>query len=140
MPTLSRVLLRLGFAHLVAALALAALEAAGRAGLGPPALATLRPVWIHLLVVGWATQIIFGVAHWMFPRASRERPRGREAPLAAACAGLNVGLVLRALAEPLAALRPAALWGDLLLAAGLLQWAALVVLAAGLWPRVRGRG
>lgn len=140
MPPLSRWLLRAGLFHLLAALALAVVDAAGRAGLGPAALASLRPVWIHLLVVGWATQMIFGVAHWMFPRASRERPRGREGPLAAAGVALNAGLVLRAVAEPLAAHRGAPLWGGLLLGAGALQWGALVVFAAGIWPRVRGRG
>jgi len=28
----------------------------------------LFPVYIHLLVFGWLTQLIFGVIYWMFPK------------------------------------------------------------------------
>ena len=38
----------------------------------------LLPVFYHLLMVGWVTQLICGVALWMFPPLSREQPRGDE--------------------------------------------------------------
>ena len=38
----------------------------------------LFPVYIHLLVFGWLTQLIFGVVFWMFPKFSVEKPRGSE--------------------------------------------------------------
>ena len=41
---------------------------------GSPALP--YPTYLHLLTVGWLSNLIFGVAHWMFPRASVEQPRG----------------------------------------------------------------
>jgi hypothetical protein len=34
------------------------------------------PVYLHLFMIGWVTQMIFGVAYWMFPRVSKENPRG----------------------------------------------------------------
>src|SRR6476660_2692413 len=43
-----------------------------------PVIAVLFPTLLHLLVVGWITQVIFGVAYWMFPRYSAEQPRGSE--------------------------------------------------------------
>jgi len=42
----------------------------------PPVVAALMPVYVHLFMVGWITQMIFGVAYWMFPRISKENPRG----------------------------------------------------------------
>lgn len=124
--------------HLVAGLLLACAEGAGRAGSGPAWLAALRPVWIHLVAVGWLTQIVFGVALWMFPRA----PSGRalpEAAVLAAWAALNGGLVARAVSEPAWTLGAGPGWGALLLASGVVQAAAVAVFAAALWPRVRGR-
>lgn len=140
MPRVSRWMLRVGLLHLVAALALAGAEAAAWSGWLSPAWLAVRPAWIHLLVVGWATQLIFGVSHWMFPRFSRERPRGYEGLVWAAFGMLNAGLVARVASEPLAALHPGSGWAVLLFAGGLLQWAALLALAAHTWPRVRARG
>ena len=61
----------------------------------------LLPVFYHLLMVGWATQLICGVALWMFPVYSREQPRGNER-LGWFCYGaLNGGLTLRTIFEPL---------------------------------------
>jgi hypothetical protein len=41
-------------------------------------IATLNHVYVHLFVVGFVAQMIFGVAFWMFPRYSRDEPRGSE--------------------------------------------------------------
>ncbi|MEE8062509.1 MAG: hypothetical protein V3T16_11800 [Gemmatimonadales bacterium] len=41
-----------------------------------PALRTFWPTYLHLITVGWLTQLIFGVAFWLFPRASQARSRG----------------------------------------------------------------
>lgn len=51
-------------------------------------------------MVGWVTQMIIGVAFWMFPKYTRERPRGSEALAWITYVLLNVGLLLRAIAEP----------------------------------------
>jgi hypothetical protein len=98
-----------------------------------------RPVFFHLFMLGGVAQFIFGVAWWMFPPLSRERPRGNEAAGWAGFVLLNAGMLLRALAEPAVALSPAP-WARVLL---LLSAAALVaagwIFATLLWPRVKPR-
>lgn len=99
----------------------------------------LRPVFYHLLMVGWATQLIGGVALWMFPPLSREQPRGDERIGWFAYATLNAGLIVRTLAEPLHSWSPQLLTGSLLALAALLQVLAIWALILALWPRVKGR-
>lgn len=35
----------------------------------------LLPVYWHMIVIGWITQIIMGVSIWMFPRKRRDRQK-----------------------------------------------------------------
>lgn len=106
-------------------------------GLAPPA---LTPVYFHLLMVGWVTQLIMGVALWLFPRAEGGPPGGGT-PLAwAVYVALNVGLLARAVAEPLQAGAPGAAGAALLLWSAALQALAAVGFVISLWPRVRGGG
>jgi hypothetical protein len=98
----------------------------------------LFPVYFHLLVVGWLTLLIFGVAHWMFPKYSREQPRGRESLGWAVYILLNAGLLLRAAAEPLNT-GNGGLWGWALFASALLQWLAGLLFVVNAWPRVKER-
>lgn len=44
----------------------------------PLFVSALFPGYIHLLVIGWLTLLIFGVAYWMFPKYSSERPHGSQ--------------------------------------------------------------
>jgi hypothetical protein len=99
----------------------------------------LLPVYYHLLMVGWATQLIGGVALWMFPVHSRERPRGDERLGWIAYGALNGGLLIRAIAEPIHTLEPRdwSAWG--LVVAALLQVCAVWLLVVILWSRVKGR-
>lgn len=99
----------------------------------------LQPVFYHLLMVGWATQLIGGVALWMFPPYTRAQPRGNETLGWLAYVALNIGLICRVAGEPLLAwgVRD---WAALLLAASaILQVAAVWLLVFQLWPRVKGR-
>lgn len=134
MPTIVRWYIKTALIYLVAALLLALLAAL-------PSLTTrlpgLFPVSFHLLVVGWLTQLIFGVVLWMFPKYSRERPRGSEAAGWAVYFLLNLGLVLRAVAEPQAG--RASLWGWLVVVSAVLQWLAGLLFVANTWPRVKER-
>jgi hypothetical protein len=99
----------------------------------------IQPLALHLVVVGWLTQLIFGVALWMFPTWSRDQPRGPEW-LAWACYGLlNAGLLLRAIAEPLNSLNPAPYLSWLLAASALAQLLAVWIFIVLVWPRVRGK-
>lgn len=139
MPTIVRWYVRTALLNLLAACLAGALMLAGPAVGAPRLDALLRPAFYHLLMVGWATQLIGGVALWMFPVLTRERPRGDERLGWAAYAGLNLGLALRVVAEPAqAALAPP--WaGPALVASALLQTGAVWLLVILLWPRVRGR-
>ncbi len=107
---------------------------------GNASLAPLRPLLYHLLAVGWITQLIAGVALWMFPPFSRERPRGNEVLGWVAYGALNSGLILRAIAEPLLSWRPQP-WQSIILAlSGILQALAIWLIVIALWPRIKGRG
>jgi hypothetical protein len=139
MPLLTRWFIKASFLYLVAALLIGALVVA-RAPLDLLAgLAALAPVYFHLFMVGWVSQLIFGVVYWMFPRYSRERPRGSERLAWAVFVLLNLGLLQRAVAEPLNALRPAPAWGWLVALSAVLQWLAGLAFAANSWPRVKER-
>jgi len=138
-PPLTRWYVRLSFAYLVLALGAGTVGAAQQP-LGLPGwVATLGPVAVHLFVVGWITQMIFGVAYWMFPRRSAAMPRGDPAPAVATLALLNLGLTLRIVAEPWHSTRPSPVAGGLLVVSAAAQWLAGVWWVVLMWPRVKER-
>lgn len=95
---------------------------------------------LHALTVGWLTQLIFGVATWLFPRGSSDR--GRETPRlpATGLVLLNVGLLLRAASEPVLALGAAGTAAAVGLAVSAVAQALGVLAFAGhLWRRVGAR-
>ena len=133
MPLLARLYIKTALGYLGLALLLGIGLAAGLPGW----MAAFGPAWVHLLVVGWLTQLIFGVAYWLFPRHSRERPYGQPALAWAAFVLLNVGLVLRAVAEPAAAWGGGAGWRAALVASAAAQGLGALAFVVYLWPRVR---
>ena len=137
MPVLTRWFVKAALLYLVAALALAVLMQWPGAAARVPWLGVLWPTYLHLLVVGWLTQLIFGVALWLFPRHPSARPRGSDNLGRASFILLNAGLLLRAVAEPRAALGHDA--GALLLVSALAQLLAGWAFVANVWPRVRER-
>jgi hypothetical protein len=130
MPPVTRWHVKLSLLYLVAGLGLGIVQAGNGGG-------ALFAPYVHLLVVGWITQMIFGVAYWMFPRLSKERPRGNNQLAIAACVLLNLGLVLRVLVEPLQVRHPRAGLGGLLAASAVAQWLAGVAFVINTWPRVK---
>ena len=102
-------------------------------------MAAIFPVYMHLLTFGWLTQLIFGIAIWMFPAFSKEHPRGPEWLGWGIFVTLNAGLLLRVIFEPLQSLSPSTLGGWMLIAAAALQWLAGVGFIAGIWTRARGK-
>ncbi|MFT3895418.1 MAG: hypothetical protein QM730_27655 [Anaerolineales bacterium] len=62
MPPLTRWFLKAALVYLILALCAGILLAL------PDPIAGLFPVYFHLLTFGWLTQLIFGVALWMFPK------------------------------------------------------------------------
>jgi len=135
MPTLTRWFLRAAIVNLVAALALAILMALpGNAAAAP----LWRPVYIHLLVMGWATQMIFGVALWMFPRRKPLDLRTADWLGWGCFVFTNAGLLLRAVSEP--ALGSGRAWaGPTVAVAAGLQLAAILAFVIQAWPRVTAR-
>lgn len=138
MPTVTRWFIKTSFVCLGLAL-VAGILLALQAELGLTALAWIFPVYIHLLVFGWLTQLIFGVVFWMFPKWSIERPR-RSAVLGWWTYGLlNLGLLLRALAEPIQSIQPNPVAGWTLVLAATLQFLAGVAFVTNSWARVKER-
>lgn len=137
MPAVTRWFLRSGMLCLLAGL-LGLSAMAARPVLGGPAwIGALWPTLLHLLVMGWITQLIFGVAHWMFPRHSARAPRGNERLMWASWGALNAGLLLRVAGEPRALLGHEA--GTLLLLSAVLQALAALLFVVNTWPRTRAR-
>lgn len=134
MPTVSRIFVKVSFFWLVCALSVGLGMTFG----GPAMLAVLLPTHLHLFVVGWVTHMIFGVALWLFPKYTKEKPRGSDALSWACLATLNLGLVLRALAEPAPIYWPSFPWQPALVFSAILQWLAGLAFVINVWPRVKG--
>ena len=139
MPTLTRLYVKTSLLYLAAALALALVLALAQTTKLPALLAAAGPTYFHLFLVGWATQLIMGIVFWMFPKQSRERPRGSERLATVVYGLLNAGLILRVVGEPARAVSAAALWAWLVAISALLQWLAGIGFVANTWGRVKER-
>jgi hypothetical protein len=139
MPRLTRWMIKASLLYFLAAL-ITGLVVAGIRPLGlPSGLSSLGPIYVHLFMVGWVSQLIFGVVYWMFPKWSIERPRRSPALGWAVFLLLNLGLLIRAIAEPLAVVRSEPGWGWWLVASAAMQWAAGMAFVVNTWGRVRAR-
>lgn len=135
MPTLTRWYVKTSFLYLALALItglLLALQSTFKTVLG-----ALFPIYIHLFVFGWLTQLIFGVAFWMFPKYSTEKPRGNETLGWWTYTLLNTGLLLRVLAEPIDAVEPNAFSGWILVFSAIIQFLAGLLFVVNSWGRVK---
>jgi hypothetical protein len=139
MPLLTRWLLKSALAYLVTSLLIGVTLAAQNALGLPSAIAVLNPVYVHLFMVGFVAQMIFGVAFWMFPRYSKDEPRGSERLAFVTYAALNAGLIARTVAEPMLALRPGAVWAAILILSAAFQWFAALAFVVNTWARVKER-
>ena len=139
MPILTRLFIKTSFLYLIAALFIGAALVGRSVWHLPPWLAGLSPVYFHLLMVGWVTQLIFGVAYWMLPKYSQKQPHGFDSVWWATFGLLNAGVLLRAVAEPLRTVSPTALWGWLLAASAILQWLAGIAFVFNAWLRTKER-
>ena len=137
MPLLTRWYIKSALTYLVAALVLAVLLALPNTINLPSFVRYMNPAYFHLFLVGWVTQMIFGVIYWMFPIITRARPRGNEQIGWVSYTFLNAGLLLRVIGEPLTSTSPEAGYGWLLAVSALLQWLAAVLFVYLAWPRVK---
>lgn len=137
MPPLTRWYIKTALAYLIAALLLAVVLAIPSDL--PLFIRFMNPAYFHLFLVGWVTQMIFGVIYWMFPIVRRATPRGNERLGWTSYILLNMGLLLRVIGEPLTATNPGGGVGWLLTISALLQWLAAVIFVFLAWPRVKER-
>jgi hypothetical protein len=137
MPPLSRWFIRTSFVYLVATFLTGLLAAVAPSWEALPAAGRLTPVYYHLFMLGWVSQLIFGVGNWMFPVYRREAPRRSERLGWAVYALLNSGLLLLLVGELLrGSVEPAGSW--LAALATLLLWLAGLAFVANTWGRIKG--
>ncbi len=134
MPLLTRVAIRLAVLWLALGL-LVWLVGAVRPALGSTTFAAAT----HAITLGWLTQLVFGVAFWLFPKRKgvARGQRGGESIGWAAVVCLNLGVASRVLLEPMALSAPFAATG--LALSALLQFVAVCAFAFMLRGRVRGK-
>ncbi len=137
MPTLTRWFIKIALLYFIAALLLAILLAAAGMLELPAWIGSLGPAYFHLFMVGWVTQLIAGVVFWMFPKFTSDRPRGSEALAWATFWLLNIGLLLRVVAEPIQTTAPDSIWGWALILSAILQWIGGLAFVVNTWGRVK---
>jgi len=139
MPLITRLFIKTALVCFVLALLCALLLALRTIIEMPPLISALPPVYFHLFMVGWVTQIIIGVAYWMFPKHSKATPRGSASLAWATYLLLNSGLLLRTIAEPATVVSTWPSWGWLLALAAVLQWLGGLAFVANSWSRIKIR-
>jgi len=98
----------------------------------------LLPVYWHMLVVGWITQIIMGVSIWMFPRKKRDRLKKQSVRTVLSFVLLNSGLALRFLCEPFIPMfRGESMITLFVLISSLLQVLGILFYTIEIWPRLQ---
>lgn len=137
MPLLTRWMLKTSLLYLLLALLVGVLQSFSAVTIfsGLAFLRQLEPVRVHLFVVGWISLLIFGVVFRMFPKYSREKPRGHEWLGWAAYGLLNTGLILRIVGE--SAAQPGTVFGWLLVISALVQWLGGLAFFILAWTRVK---
>ncbi|MDX1663778.1 MAG: hypothetical protein R3272_08290 [Candidatus Promineifilaceae bacterium] len=137
MPPLTRWYVRTALLYLFAALVLGVLRAARVIWQIPGA--GVDALYLHLFMVGWITQFIFGFAYWMFPVFSREAPRRSPRLGRVVYVLLNGAILLRALALPVRSLSEGVDWQWVELLSTALLLVACLLFVVNTWGRVRGR-
>lgn len=131
MPLLSRLFIRAGMVFFVSAISLSLIIqfSAHQASV-------LVPLFWHMLMFGWITQIIMGVSLWMFPgRKKDERFKYQMKPWLALYF-LNTGLVFRIISEPFIHSTEHNILKILLIVSAILQLMAALLYVVEMWPRV----
>jgi hypothetical protein len=140
MPPIARTFIKAAFVYFLAAFLLGALMMLDRWLSFSRWLKVVYLSQLHLLVVGWITQLAIGVAYWIFPRFLKiqdPRPRGSDALAWAVLISLNVGLLMRFLLEPFYFMRPQPWLAALLALSGVLQAFAALGFGWLIWGRIR---
>ena len=152
MPTTTRVFVRASILYLILGAALGALLLINDWLPLGSAVYYVKPAHVQFLIVGWLTQLILGVAWWLFPPMAF-RLRGRDYPHGQAQRGseplfwvtfalLNAGVLLYAMGGTLYARTGSGFFGGLIFLSSLCLFAAAITFVFNMWSRVRelGRG
>ncbi len=99
----------------------------------------LAPLFWHLLMVGWITQIIFGISLWMFPGRTRDEGFAAQKWGWLTYLFLNTGLLLRIIAEPWVNSSEAFIWDILIVVSATTQVLAAISYAIEMWPRIQSK-
>jgi hypothetical protein len=134
MPRLARIFIKTGLIYFLASLLLG--FAAEFKWFTFPG---ITPLFWHLLMVGWITQIIFGVSMWMFPGRTKEEGFWPQKWGWLTYILLNVGLICRLIAGPASYTSNAELWSILLVISGAGQVMAAGAYTIELWPRIQSK-
>lgn len=134
MPTISRIFVKTGIVYFVLSMILGI--ALKLPFFTSPALV---PLFWHMLMVGWITQIIMGVSLWMFPGRPREEGFKAHKKGWLMFFALNSGLVLRIIGEPMLTYSEALLWQIVVVLSAILQLMAGLIYFAEMWPRLLSR-
>ena len=137
MPPITRGFIKASLIYFVAALISGLLFTANSVWRFSAYAGGLGPVYFHLFMVGWITQLIIGVALWMFPKYTQQAPRRSDRLSWIVFWLINTGLAIRTLFEPLNSLQPGQTWGYLVALSAILQWAAGIGFVINIWPRVK---
>jgi len=150
MPATTRVFVKASIVYLILGALLGALLLFSRWLPLGSAIYYVRPAHVQFLIVGWLTQLILGVAWWLFPPLAF-RLRGRGYPHGQAQRGseplfwltfalLNTGILLYAIGEPLHIRTGSGLFGALVALSSLCLLAAALTFVVNMWARVRELG
>lgn len=139
MPTLSRWFIKIGMLYFVIGLSMGSVMLLQPTFDWSPRLQLLRPVYLHFLFIGWVTQIIMGVGYWMFPKYTKEKPRGNEKLGWAVLILINVGLILRGIGEPMMIIEPGMTYGWMLAIASMCLLFAGWGFILNTWGRIKER-
>ncbi len=131
MPLITRLFLKTGLIYFIGALLIGVILQVD--GLGIP---NLVPMFWHMLMVGWITQIIIGISLWMFPGRAKQESFQHQKWAWLAYAFLNLGLTLRFVSEPMINLSEGYHWKVLLVISAILQLLAVLCYVTEIWPRV----
>lgn len=153
MPTTSRAFVKASLIYLGFGAVLGALLLVNRWVFLGTAIGSLRVSHAQFLVVGWLTQLIIGVAWWLFPPLAvglhpgspkgvrrGQAQRGSEPLIWATFVALNVGILLRSVFAPLYSWTEIGLFGALSGISGLFLLTAAITFVVNMLGRVRGLG
>ena len=152
MPATTRIFVKASIVYLILGALLGALLLFSRWLPLGSAVYYVRPAHVQFLIVGWLTQLILGVAWWLFPPLAfrlrgrgyphGQAQRGSETLFWATFALLNAGVLLYALGEPLHIRTGSGPFGGLVALSSLCLLAAALTFVINMWARIRelGRG